>query len=291
MVKADQSTTPPEVSGAPLGPESLTWRYFGDFRLVLFGFQRITATETAFPEISRGLEEHSNFFGDGFGRGVRTFRALTRTVYGPGSEQSGAEVRDLHKHVKGEMPDGSRYHALDPEQFYWIHATFVDHLIYSTDMFIRRLSFEEKVQIFEESKTWYSLYGVSDRFQPRTYDEFLGYWDSMLDRCESTKVLRYGTGYLVQGIPAPRHIPGPVWRLISWPLSKYADLIPVGSMPAQVRAALGLRWTPAQERRYQRVAAIIRRLNPVFEALPQRALYWPAAIDARRHQPSERTSR
>lgn len=291
MAKADRSSTPPEVSGAPLGPDSLTWRYFGDLRLVLFGFQRITSTETAFPEISRGLEEHSNFFGDGLGRGVRTFQALTKTVYGPGSRQWGAEVRDFHKHVKGEMADGGRYHALDPEYFYWIHATFVDHLIYSTDMFIRRLTFEEKAQIFEESKTWYRLYGVSDRFQPRTYDEFLVYWEGMLDRCESTKVLRYGTGYLVQGIPAPRPIPRPVWRLISWPLNKYANLISVGSMPDQVRAALGLRWTAAQERRYQRAAAIIRRLNPLFEALPQRARYWPAAVAARRNQPSERSSR
>lgn len=283
MVSDRSPQTPLQACAAPLGPESLTWKYFGDFRIVLFGAQRITATETAFPAISRGLEEHSDFFADGFGRGLRTFRALMKTVYGPGSQRQGAEVRGFHDHVKGEMPDGSRYHALDPEQWYWIHATFVDHLIYSTDTFIRRLSYDEKVQIFEESKTWYALYGVSDRFQPATYEEFLVYWETKLDQCESTTVLRYGTGYLVKGIPAPRHVPRPVWRLLSWPLRKYAEVIFVGSMPEQVRTALGLPWTPRQERRFQRTAAVIRCLSPVFEVLPERVLYWPVAIAARKH--------
>lgn len=276
------STHPVPSAGAPLGPESLTWRYFGDFRILVFGFQRITATETAIPEISVALFEHSSFFGDAIGRGQRTFRPIMKAVYGPDPEDWGGQVRDFHTHVKGEMPDGSRYHALDPELFYWIHATFVDHLIYSTDMFIRRLSYEEKVQIFEESKTWFSRYGVSGRFQPATYEEFLVYWDAMLERSEATKVLRYGAGYLNKGIPAPGPIPRPIWRVISAPLNAFARLVMVGSIPEQVRTVLGLSWTPRQERRYQRVAAVIRRLNPVFNALPQRTLYWSAAIEARR---------
>ncbi|MGC7323041.1 oxygenase MpaB family protein, partial [Mycobacteroides abscessus subsp. massiliense] len=91
----------------------------------------------------------------------------------------GRMVRDFHKPITGTISDGTRYHALNPELFYWAHATFVDQVLYITDTFIRRLSYEEKVRIFEESKVWYSLYGVSARNQPQTYDEFVTYMESM----------------------------------------------------------------------------------------------------------------
>ena len=122
-------------------------------------------------------------------------------------------MRDFHKTIKGTISDGSRYHALNPELFYWAHATFVDQVIYTTDTFIRRLSREEKEQIFNEGKVWYSLYGVSDRGQPQTYDEFVAYWESMCERFVPHKTVLYGTGYIRKGIPGPRRIPKPVWRI------------------------------------------------------------------------------
>ena len=51
-------------------------------------------------------------------------------------------------------PDGSRYHALDPETNFWAHATFVEQVLYFADTFVKRLTREEKEQIYLESKSW-----------------------------------------------------------------------------------------------------------------------------------------
>ncbi len=169
---------------------------------------------------------------------------------------------------------------MNPELFYWAHATFVDQILYNTDTFIRRLSRAEKEQIFEESKIWYGLYGVSDRSQPQTYDEFVAYWDGMLDRFVPHKTVLYGTGYLRKGIPGPRKLPALIWRILSAPLNAYARLVIVGTLPPQMREVCDLDWNAKKERRFQRFAALIRGLNPVLGRLPVRLIYLPWAAQA-----------
>ena len=92
-------------------------------------------------------------------------------MYGSDDANTGTQVRDFHREIKGDMPDGSRYHALDPETYYWAHATFVEQVLYFADTFVKRLTDAEKEQIYLESKTWYRRYGVSDRPMPATYAE------------------------------------------------------------------------------------------------------------------------
>ena len=89
------------------------------------------------------MEDHSVIFSDFIGRGKRTGPPIMKTVYSEDPYGWGHKVRDFHRDIKGTISDGSRYHALNPELFYWAHATFVDQTIYVTDTFIRRLSCEE----------------------------------------------------------------------------------------------------------------------------------------------------
>ena len=122
------------------------------------------------------------------------------------------------------------------------------------------------------------LYGVSDRGQPQTYDDFLAYWDEMLDRFVPHKTVLYGTGYIRKGIPGPRRIPKPVWKILSAPLNAYTRLVVVGTLPPQMREVCQLEWDAKKEKRFQRVAAAIRALNPLLNRLPVRVLYtsWAA---------------
>ena len=135
-----------------------------------------------------------------------------------------------------------------------------------------------------ESKIWYSLYGVSDRGQPQTYDEFVAYWDDMLDRFVPHKTVLYGTGYIRKGIPGPRRIPEPVWKFLSAPLNAYTRLVLVGTLPPQMREVCELEWDAKKEKRFQRFAAVMRALNPLINRLPVRALYasWAATAWAPR---------
>lgn len=262
-----------------LGPDSLVWKYYGDVR-VMFGAMRAATTENCLEGFSYAVRDHSRVFTDTVGRAKRTLPPAMKTVYAEDGDHWGHRIRDFHKPVKGRLSDGSSYHALNPELFYWAHATFVDSLIHATDTFIRRLSEAEKEQIFQESKHWFARYGVSTRPQPDTYAEFLRYWEETELRFEGTEMVRYGTGFLRQGLPRPSRIPRPLWRVLSPPLNAAIRVVIVGTLPQRVRECCELPWTDRDERRFQRFAATMRRLNPVFNRLPMRLLYVPWARDA-----------
>lgn len=263
-----------------LSPDSLIWEFVGDWRVAFFGFQRIAGIETSIEQIGQGLYEHSRVWTDVAGRGRRTAYNMMQVIYSDSQDHWGGQIRDFHKPVKGTMPDGSRYHALNPELWYWIHATFVDLIIYGTDTFIRRLSHEEKAQIFEESKGWYRLYGISDRAQPDTYEEFLEYWDDMVARAVPTQTVMHGTGYIRRGLPRPRRIPRVVWNVVSAPLNAYTQTMLVGTLPPHLREVCGLEWSDQKERRFQRATATLRALNPVISRLPMRLRYNSHAVRA-----------
>ncbi|ORC02499.1 hypothetical protein B1T48_15795 [Mycobacterium persicum] len=272
---------PADHTASPrLGPDSLIWKFYGDYRTQIFGFQRVAGTENCIEQLAQGVFDHSVIFSDTVGRARRTAPPLMKTVYSEDPAAWGGTVRDFHKSIKGTISDGSRYHALNPELFYWAHATFVDQILYTADMFIRRLTRAEKEQIFEESKTWYRLYGVSDRGQPQTYDEFCAYWEGMLERFVPHQTVRYGTGYLRKGIPGPRKVPGPIWKVLSAPLNAYTRVVIVGTLPPQMRDVCDLDWDARKEKRYQRFAALVRAVNPLINRLPLRWVYAPWAADA-----------
>ncbi|GAA4659810.1 oxygenase MpaB family protein [Gordonia humi] len=262
-----------------LGADSLIWKFYGDSRGLL-GFQRLAGTENCIEQLAQGVEDHSVIFSDFLGRARRSGPPIMRTVYSDSPHTWGHRVRDFHRDIKGTISDGSRYHALNPELFYWAHATFVDQVLFITDTFIRRLSYEEKVQIFEESKIWYQLYGVSARSQPQTYEEFREYWDSMLERFAPTRTITYATGYLRKGVPGPAWMPKPLWRIASTPLNAALHIVIVGTLPPQMREVCDLDWSARDQRRFDRFAGFMRRINPLINRLPITALYVPWAAQA-----------
>ena len=266
---------------APLGPDSLTWRFFGDTRMALVG-PRAAVLQNMLPALGQGVLEHSVFFKETFARVKRSAGPILNTVYGgPDAARTGRQVRDYHTGIKGTMPDGKRYHALDPETYYWAHATFVDNMLYGVETFIRPLSEEEKRRIYEESKTWYRMYGVSDRVMPEDWESFQAYWKRMLDEeIVAHKTARYGVGYVTKGLPRPKQVPAPVWRLVSPPLNRVARFITVGGMHPRMRELLELPWSEQDERRYQRFAAAVRKLNRFWPLLPESVRYLPQARKA-----------
>jgi len=264
----------------PLGPDSLVWKYFGENRMYLIG-PRPAVLQNMLAELGQGVLDHSTFFSDTAERLKRTIPPIFKTVYGSEEQNAGTQVRDFHTDIKGEMPgpDGTpagRYHALDPETYYWAHATFVEQVIYFADTFVKRLSEAEKEQIYLESKTWYRRYGVSDRPQPATYAEFVQYWDRMLDEVAvAHKSARYGVGYVTKGFPCPKGVNPVAWKIVATVFDPVAAFLTTGGLPPRARDLLSLPWTERQERRYQRFAAFCRSrpVNWAWDRLPMSVRY------------------
>jgi uncharacterized protein (DUF2236 family) len=264
-----------QADALPLGPQSLVWKYFGDNRMYLIG-PRPAVLQNMLAELGQGVLDHSTFFSDTAERLKRTVPPIFRTVYGTEGDNAGNQVRDFHHHVKGDMPDGSRYHALDPETYFWAHATFVEQVLYFADTFVKRLTREEKEQIYLESKTWYRRYGVSDRPMPADYAEFERYWDRMMGEVAvAHKSARYGVGYVTKGFPRPKAVHPAVWRVVSPVFDPVAAFLTTGGLPPRARELLELPWSERQERHYQRLAAFFRSL-PVtwlWDHLPMSVRY------------------
>ncbi|MDL4772011.1 oxygenase MpaB family protein [Actinomadura xylanilytica] len=275
----------PHARPAPLGPSSLTWRFFGDTRMLLVG-PRAAVLQNMLPALGQGVLDHSVFFSETFARLKRSAGPILDTVYGgPESRRTGERVRDFHREIKGTMPDDSRYHALDPETFYWAHATFLDTMLHGIETFIRPLREDQKRQIYEESKTWFRMYGVSDRAMPEDWEAFQAYWERMLEEeIVPHKTARYGVGYVTKGLPAPPKVPAPLWRAVSPPLNALARFITVGGLHPRMRELLDLPWSAADERRHRRFAAAVRRGNRWWPLLPEAVRYAPHARRAFRRE-------
>jgi uncharacterized protein (DUF2236 family) len=268
------------MTALPLGPGSLTWRYFGDHRMALLG-PRAAVLQNMLPALGQGVQDHSVWFADTMARLRRSIPPIFDTVYGADPDASGHEVRDFHKPIKGRLPDGSPYSALNPDTYYWAHACFVEHLITATDTFIRRLSEEEKEQIFLESVTWFDRYGVSSRSTPQTYAEFVAYFEHALEqRLVAHRTASYGVGYATKGWPRPKRIPAPVWWLVRRPVNAVSSSVTIGGMPPRGREILGLPWSEARERRYRRFAAASRAMNGLYQRLPGRYRMHPIPLRA-----------
>ncbi len=204
----EPSATETTVDALPLGPQSLVWRYFGDNRMFLIG-PRPAVLQNMLAELGQGVLDHSVFFDDTSARVKRSLPPIFMTVYGADDDNTGRQVRDFHHQIKGLMPPGQgkaeRYHALDPDTYFWAHATFVEQVLYFADTFVKRLTDAEKQQIYLESKTWYRRYGVSERPMPADYDEFERYWDHMLtDVSDRSPDREIRCRICDEGVPAPQ---------------------------------------------------------------------------------------
>ncbi|WP_237570237.1 oxygenase MpaB family protein [Mycolicibacterium lacusdiani] len=259
----------------PLGPDSLVWKYFGDNRMYLIG-PRPAVLQNMLAELGQGVLDHSVFFDDTAARVKRSIPPIMTTVYGSDDDHPGTQVRDFHRDIKGDMPSGDRYHALDPETYFWAHATFVEQVLYFADTFVKRLTDAEKDRIYLESKTWYRRYGVSDRPMPADYAGFVEYWDRMMNEIVvAHQTARYGVGYVTKGFPRPKGVSPLAWRVISPLFNPVAAFLTTGGLPPRARDLLELPWTDRQEKAYQAFAALWRSapVNWVWNRLPMTVRY------------------
>ncbi|WP_099024287.1 oxygenase MpaB family protein [Mycolicibacterium palauense] len=271
----------PQSDAAPLDGHSLIWRYFGDNRMFLIG-PRPGVLQLTLADLGQGVYDHSVFFADTAARIKRSLPPIFRTVYGSPDNNAGPQVRDFHHDIKGELPaeyaagTPRRYHALDPDTYFWAHATFLDQVFYFADTFVKRLTDAEKEQMYAESKTWYRRYGVSDRPMPQTYADFEKYWQHMLDDVVTAHPsATYSVGYVTKGFPRPKGVSPLLWKLVAPLFNPLAAFLTTGGLPPQARAMLHLPWTDRQERRYRRFAAFWRSapVNWVWNSLPMSLRY------------------
>jgi uncharacterized protein (DUF2236 family) len=260
----------------PLGPESLTWKIFGDWRGLLQG-PWAGSMQNMHPQLGAAVEEHSIFFRERIPRLLRSLYPIGGVVFDSDrAPMTGAEVRDYHIPIKGVDAQGRRYSALNPDVFYWAHSTFFVGTLLTAERFCGGLTEAQKRQLFDEHIAWYRMYGMSMRPVPETWEEFGVYWDHMCrnvleNNWAAREVLDLST---MPKPPSLEWIPNWLWALQLKVLEPLAVWVTVGLYDPPVRELMGYTWSARDEWLHRRFGSMV---NLVFKLLPKRRRMHPRA--------------
>lgn len=231
--------------------------------------------QTMHPAIGQGLINHSDFFDDPVDRVFRSLPGILGAVYSPQAGKTGMQVRDFHHEIKGTLPSGRRYHALEPATFWWAHATFqrmVDRLALYWDR--HRLTEDEDARLYAEGCEWYRRYGVSTAPMPpdrAAFDrEFMRVCDAVLEpNPASDHLIAVINRSAVPDMSTSPYLPShprlrPVADTLLPTLPVRAALAPpmrlviFGGLPPSVRDRFGIRWTRSDQAGYRSIRHGIR---------------------------------
>lgn len=120
-----------EPPGAPgwFGPDDAIWTVHGSVATFLGGIRSLLM-QTLHPLALAGVDEHSDYREDPFGRLQRTGAFIAATTFGS-AELAGrtvAAITAMHERVKGEV-GGTPYSARDPRLLEWVHVALVDSML------------------------------------------------------------------------------------------------------------------------------------------------------------------
>lgn len=273
----------PKRTPIALGPDSLAWQYAGDnLQLLIAGTTLVL--QVSHPVVGAGVGDHSVFKKDPWGRLQRTTEWGLKLLYGGpvNAPQSGQDLRELHRNIKGQDDKGRKYFALDPEAYAWVHMT-----TYYAMITTQRLFADEPFTPFEQERLlqdWIQqgrILGIRDQDMPQNVAAFWKYFDNMVrERLEVTDTALYLLDVSLSAMrkpPAMRWFPTQWWNGLYRSLGNWAKLATVASMPEELRQKFDLAWDEPAQKRFQRLQKVVRATAP---HLPMRLRYLPPAYHA-----------
>jgi uncharacterized protein (DUF2236 family) len=214
----------------------------------------------------------------------RTIDWVNLTIYGgEDAVEVSARLREIHKRIRGNNPDGSRYSALEPGAYAWVHATLIYSVVNGQRLFGSGMRPAEVDRMYREWLGLGALLGLREGDLPQDWPGLLAYIDDVI----ATKLVHHPTVDVVLKASArparPESLPAwtdPLWRVARLPMAHVLTLTGTGTLPPALRERLGIRWTRRQERELRMIAALSRSLTPV---LPKSLrINGPAYLRARR---------
>lgn len=262
-----QLPLPQRVAAAKDGyfpPGTVTHRVQRE-RLVglLYGHRAILIGGTH-PVAFTGTHLHTRHLDHPFSRLAETAIMFEDVLLGSKTEADRALriTHAQHKRVKGTLPEqagyapaGTPYSAYDHDLMLWTWAVLYDSAEVIYDTFVRRLSAQEKRELYDGWVRWAELFGMPRNAAPATYADFRAYWHEQMHSAERvlTDAARVTAHTIVFEAGLPLHM-RPAQPLIT--------LLVKGTTPAPIREAYGLSWTPADEVAFRAATAALKMGKP-----------------------------
>lgn len=259
-----------EIDRIVLRPGSHAERIGGDGRLYLAAGYALLM-QVAHPTVGAGVAEHSSFERDPWGRLLRTMDYLY-LISRPNREAAavGRRVRELHKSIKGTKPDGSRYHALEPEAYAWVHATLIEATVRAYRQFVAPMSESDAADFYAQYMPLGRLLGVRERDLPPDWAGFRDYFETMCsERLQRTETVDRVVATLDAREPPPVPVVRSLWPLLRLAPARAVRVSTVGLLTPELRTRLGLPWERRDARDFRRMGRLSRAATPI---LPRRLL-------------------
>jgi uncharacterized protein (DUF2236 family) len=237
-------------------PGSPFWRVNREMLLGLAGM-RALLMEIAHPLIAAGVAGHSDFYRRPLKRLYQTMRQMTRITFGNRKAVVRAvrHINRCHRSVHGTLAEssgkyraGCPYDADDPHLKLWVLATLIDSSLCFYEVFVARLTLQEKESYYRDSRRMGRLLGVHPRIMPACYSDFSLYMKAVLEG--DTLIVTHDTRR-VAGALLGNTLFGRVAKLLSF--------ASVGLLPEKLREAYGLPWEAQNQQRLLQIASFSRR--------------------------------
>ncbi len=287
------------------GPGSEAWRLNREAALLLGAGPRALLLQLAHPLVAEGVDQHSDFRADPWGRLAGTLRSYLRIVYGTAG-QARDEIRrlnQLHGSVAGPVHDpgaaarfGAGYDARDPSLSLWVHATLIDSTLRTVDAWLEPLSPARRARFYAETLPVGRLFGIPPSVLPPDIDAFDAWMAAQWapgGPVHPTGVARDLAWTILHPPLAPLAASGPVAGMLgraAKPVATLMDQMPagiarwvlvpsLGLLPEPVRREYGFSWG-SRERWLS--AWLVPTWGAWRRALPERWRWFPQALAADR---------
>jgi uncharacterized protein (DUF2236 family) len=225
-------------------PGSPITRVHGDAAMFVGGLSALLL-QSLHPLAMAGVDQHSGFRGDPWGRLARTSHFLAVTTFGSAADAEAeiAKVKAVHRRVRGRAPDGREYEASDPHLLSWVHVCEVEMFLRAHQRHgDRPLSASEADEYVAQSAVVAKALGAVD--VPMTRTELRNALDAYRPELGSTPAARSTAWYLLASPPLPLTLRG-----LYLPLAGAA----LALLPRWARWPLRLPWLPVAEATAMRV--------------------------------------
>lgn len=233
---------------------------------LLLGGTAALLLQVAHPLVAAGVDQHSDFRREPFGRLLRTLDTTLAVVFGTTAEARAALRRIDRRHVavRGTAADGRPFAAQDPELLAWVQVTLVMTSLRLYELVMGRLADAERESYWQEARFFASELGATADALPATFLDAARYEQDMLARTvipdDTAMAVAHDVLHPVRWLPP--------WA--GWPL----DAFTAGLLPAPLRTPFDLRWRRRERLFFHGSVVALRRIVPL---LPERVRFVPQA--------------
>ncbi|MCW2857593.1 MAG: hypothetical protein JWR52_3208 [Marmoricola sp.] len=222
------------------------------------------------PEIGYGVKDsvvtEGSLFGNPRRRQRTTVGLLAVAVLGAPAERAAYRdaVNTSHARVRSAPGAAPAYSAFDPELQRWVGACIYKGFEEAREYARGPLRGAEREEFYRQGMIFGGMLQMPAHLWPADRDAFETYWRGGLEQARIDDPVRAYLERVIRLEYLGRPVPARLLRLRVWLVSGY--------LPAELRAQMGLTWTPDQQKKFVRFN---RNLGRIVRRLPGRSRNWP----------------